>query len=87
MNTNYNGFYNTNEKNTDDIKSLLGFNTDAPKGPVKMSDLKTSNAEKETDRYLYHGAFSLFPIEITSTKSKNIISRQHIKSKSYKIMI
>ncbi len=42
---------------TDDIKALLGFNTEAPKGPVKMSELRTSNAEKATDFIVLPKAF------------------------------
>ena len=42
---------------TDDIKSLLGFNTEKPKGPIKMSELKTSNAEKETEFIVLPQAF------------------------------
>ena len=42
---------------TDEIKSLLGFNTEIPKGPVKMSELKTSNAEKATEFIVLPSAF------------------------------
>ena len=42
---------------TDDIKALLGFNTEAPKGPVKMSELKTSSAEKPTEFIILPSAF------------------------------
>ena len=42
---------------TDDIKSLLGLSTEAPKKPVKMSDLRTSSAEKETEFIVLPPAF------------------------------
>ena len=42
---------------TDDIKSLLGLNTEKPKEPVKMSDLKTSSAEKDTEFIILPKAF------------------------------
>lgn len=42
---------------TDDIKSLLGLSTEAPKKPVKMSELKTSSAEKETEFIVLPKAF------------------------------
>ena len=42
---------------TDDIKALLGLATESPKEPIKMSELKTSSAEKETEFIILPPAF------------------------------
>ena len=46
-----------NKPSTTDIKSLLGLNIEAPKAPIKMSELKTSSAEKETEFIILPKAF------------------------------
>jgi len=42
---------------TDDIRELLGLTIETPKEPIKMSELKASNAEKETEFIVLPQAF------------------------------
>ena len=42
---------------TDDIRARLGLTVETPKEPIKMSELKTSSAEKETEFIILPPAF------------------------------